>query len=39
MEDQDIRDIALEELKSLQEQLEEFAEDIVDVILPKSDAD
>ena len=38
-EDQDIRDMALQELKIFQEQVEEFAEEIVDVILPKSDAD
>lgn len=38
-EDQDIRDIALEELNTLQDELEERAEEVIEVILPKNDAD
>ena len=38
-EDQDIRDIALDELKILQKELDEHAEEVIDIILPKSDAD
>ena len=38
-EDQEIKEIASEELESLSEQIDEIAEDIVELILPKSDAD
>lgn len=38
-EDEELKEIAKDELESLEEQIEELAEDIVDVILPKSDAD
>ena len=38
-EDKELKEIAQDEIHSLEEQIEEMTEDIIDVILPKSDAD
>ena len=38
-EEKEIQEIATEELESIKEQVDDLAEDIIDVILPKSDAD
>ncbi len=38
-EEEELKEIAREELESLEEQIEELADEIIDVILPKSDAD
>ena len=38
-EEQDFKDIAKEELQKVKEQIDELSEEIVEIILPKSDAD
>lgn len=38
-EEPELKEIAEEELEGLEEEIDEIADDIVDVILPKSDAD
>ena len=38
-DDEEMKDIAKEELAEVEEQIEEFSEEIIDEILPKSDAD